>query len=521
MTMQNLSRRDFFQSAAATGAALVGASAFGAYAPSKAIAAPVTDTELEDIEWESSADLVVLGSGCAGMYAAYKAAEAGLDVILLEKQPEETAGGDTRCMAANMPRQKITYENLVGTWSFGDIDEEWAAKIVEEIPNAVNWLLDHGCEWGGGMEDGMFEGNGAATYAALRDSLQETSVVVRYKTPAKSLIQNANGEVIGVIAESNGKSINVKAKRAVLVATGSYAANKQLLWDFHYPGIEMYSVGGPYLTGDGMIMAANIGAKLGKMSTGLEFDTVVSKAASEECGTGIRMNLPPNPSVIYVNQDGVRFQNEYLPMQHSKSTLPYVNFQGDPQDYNQGIAYYKNNVMWEVFDQAAFESGSVGNTGLFMTWAIQVPHDGYEWSADNSAELEKGWIIQADTIEELAEKMGVDAAALTKTVADYNDGCAAGEDAFERNPEQLIALGEGPYYAVELGIGILYNIGGLMTDANGRTLNWFNEPIPRLYSAGTVGMVGSYMGSLAARGNMAQGLIAVNDIQALDPWTEE
>lgn len=519
MAIHDLSRRNFLQGAVLAGASFAGAGALTACSQAESAVDEGLATTGDDHVWEAEADLVILGSGCAGMYGAYHAADAGLSVILLEKQPEETAGGDTRCMGGYMNRKNMTMDLLMNSYSFGDCDEEWAEKIVEGSLDTVDFLLEHGCEWET-VEDGFLKGNGPAVYECLRDAMLTKNVDVRYETPATELIQNNAGEVIGVVASSNGQPVNFKAKRAVLIATGAYTCNKQLMWDLNLPGIETYSISSPYLTGDGLLMAANLGARIGKVSKGVEFDAFVSKVASEAIGTGIEMLKPPVPSLIYVNGDAKRFQDEYLNMQHSKTTLPCTYFTGSMAEYRQSAAHYDNAIMWEVFDQAAFDSGSVGNTTSNMTWANVIPSDGYIWSEDNKAELENGWILQADTLEELAGKMGVDPAALVETVASYNAGCEAGEDAFGRNPEMLVALGEGPYYAVQLGISVLYTIGGLMTDANGRTVDWTNNPIPRLYSAGNVGTVGSYLAAIAARGNMTQALMAVEDIQTLDAWDE-
>lgn len=520
MAIQNLSRRNFLQGAMVAGAGVASAGVLAACASStEGEGEGALSATGDDREWEAEADLVVLGSGCAGMYGAYHAADAGLSVILLEKQPEETAGGDTRCMGGYMNRKNMTMELLTKSYSFGDVDEEWAEKIVDGSLDTVDFLLDHGCEWEA-AEDGFLKGNGPAVYECLRDAMLSKNVDVRYEMPATALIQNDDGEVIGVVAANNGEPVNVKAKRAVLIATGAYTCNEQLVWDFNFPGLKMYSVSSPHLTGDGLLMAANLGARIGKVSKGVEFDAFVSKAASEAVGTGVEMLKPPTPSLIYVNGNAKRFQDEYLNMQHSKTTLPMTDFSGSMAEYRSGEARYDNAVMWEVFDQAAFDSGSVGNTMSNMTWANVIPSEGYVWSEDNQVELDKGWILKAETIEELAAKMGVDAAALAETVASYNAGCESGEDAFGRNPDMLIPLGAGPYYAVELGISMLYTIGGLMTDANGRTVDWSNTPIPRLYSAGNVGTVGSYLAAIAARGNMTQALMAVEDIQALSAWDE-
>ena len=122
-----------------------------------------------------------------------------------------------------------------------------------------------------------------------------------------------------------------------------------------------------------------------------------------------------------------------------------------------------------------------------------------DWSEDNAPELEKGYILQADTLEELAEKINEDGASdgyalapavLADTVATYNGYCAAGEDPEFGRPaeagqsENLVALGTAPYYAVRLMPSIYNTVGGPRKNAKSQVVKPGGVPIPRLYAAG-------------------------------------
>ena len=120
--------------------------------------------------------------------------------------------------------------------------------------------------------------------------------------------------------------------------------------------------------------------------------------------------------------------------------------------------------------------------------------------------------------EDIAEAIGISAEKLQASIDKYNADCAAGVDAFGRNPEKMAPLGDGPYYAIELAPSIIYTIGGLTTDEYGRTLTWRNEPIPRLYSAGNIGNVVTYMQPIAVNGCWGQAGVAISSIAELEPW---
>jgi predicted oxidoreductase len=121
-----------------------------------------------------------------------------------------------------------------------------------------------------------------------------------------------------------------------------------------------------------------------------------------------------------------------------------------------------------------------------LAWTPIV--DGYTWSPDNTAEIELGWITRADSIRELATKIGRDPEAVDAAVERYNRFARAGEDAdFGRDPARMRPLETPPFYAVEIVAGLICTTGGAKRDEHGRVLDHGGRPIPRLYEAGELG----------------------------------
>ena len=147
-----------------------------------------------------------------------------------------------------------------------------------------------------------------------------------------------------------------------------------------------------------------------------------------------------------------------------------------------------------IFDEKTREAGSIGSQ--WLSWPTTT--EGYTWSNDNLAEIEKGWIIKADTIEELAAKIDRDPAELKATIDAWNAACEAGVDAeFGRDPEKMEKIDTAPYYAVSITPTLVATTGGAKRDTAGRVLNWNNEPIAGLYEAGELG---SYVANLYQNG---------------------
>lgn len=232
--------------------------------------------------------------------------------------------------------------------------------------------------------------------------------------------------------------------------------------------------------------------------------------------------LPPdNGSVMIVNQNGDRFIDEFCSFTHNKSTLPLFDFEGDMMQCRADGAHYVNSSMFEIVDQATFDAFTLGNANAGCSWANCMPEEvgGYIWSADNQAELEKGWIMRGETVADIAEAIGISAEKLQASIDKYNADCAAGVDAFGRNPEKMAPLGDGPYYAIELAPSIIYTIGGLTTDEYGRTLTWRNRAHSPFVQRGQHRQRGHLYGSLSpSTAAGARPGVAISSIAELEPW---
>ena len=157
-----------------------------------------------------------------------------------------------------------------------------------------------------------------------------------------------------------------------------------------------------------------------------------------------------------------------------------------------------------VFDEAVRIAGGICGKAAGFTFGWDVIHgDCYQWSADNSREVEKGWIKRADSIEELAELIGMPASMLFSTVQRYNAACEVGRDAeWDRNPSTLSPILSPPYYAIALFPASLNTQGGPVRNEHAEVINVEGHPIPGLYSAGELGSIYAYL--YQAGGNLGE-----------------
>lgn len=138
-----------------------------------------------------------------------------------------------------------------------------------------------------------------------------------------------------------------------------------------------------------------------------------------------------------------------------------------------------------IFDDDCCKAQPIVNA--WIGWPVTCRNP-YHWSDDNSVEIEKGWIVKADTIEELAEKLGRDPEALRARSEHYNAMVDAGEDAdFGRDITTMAKIQKAPFYAIEEFPAMPACSGGARRNIKGQVLTWDNQPIEGLYSAGELG----------------------------------
>jgi len=528
--MKQLSRRDFLKHAGVGAAA---AAAFGSLAGCATAGAVPEST----IAWDYETDVVVMGFGIAGVGASCQAADLGAEVILLEKAPAEYAGGSSTCNGGYIVPTPL-YTSDVEAY-YRAYRARYPRQIIQARMDATKmldqWMADNPIDGIIYLEEGAFAGaymhqsGGRMIYPSLVAAVERRpNITVMYETPGMELIQDPETkEILGVIVTKDGASINIKARKGVIFATGSYTSNRELLKQFNHSGIFIPCNDSPYNTGDAIWMSTEVGAQLWGFSLeSLEWGDWGFRLASEAAGTAVTFkNLPPaeNSAFIMVNQYGKRFMNEYRTIQHAHDILEAVAWDHAKNEYT-------NNPFWMVLDSTMFDSYRLGEWGAEEECWIDLWNGVfgvYQWSEDNSVELEKGWIVQADSIENLATKMTAKdfcdedvscvSAGLAATIAAYNQGCAAGVDPdFGRPTDRLRAIGTPPFYAIEMCPTVLYGAGGPKADGSCCVVNRHDEPIPRLYAAGQVCYKAS--GLINA---LSMGYLAATNACALENWDAE
>ncbi|MBR7187469.1 MAG: FAD-binding protein [Clostridia bacterium] len=452
--------------------------------------------------WDRDADVVVVGFGPAGAMAAKAAQENGASTLILEKASKEYAGGSA---PASMGFIKPYTAEEICSSAMGRMTMEEAQRMFDKENELLDWMTQNGLN----IVNSTSEGNGPGFYDVVVKGIEALGIEVLYETPAVKLICDPETkEVYGVqCQQADGSDLYVRANKGVVLCTGGYAANKDLMTRFHFADMIDYALAGaPTQTGDGLLMAVEIGAGLdGVSNQQIEWYGYSYKVASDEMGTAI-LHMGPSlgpDSRIFVNTNGERFMDEEMYIVHSKCQMPFLAYDGTFPIYNG----YFNLSMYVIFDQAMFEAGPVGPRDYWCGYASM--YDIYNWSEDNQAELDRGWFVKADTIDELVEKLAaqsgndpIDVENLKKTIEAYNAGCAEQSDAFGRSEFYLDPIGDGPYYAAQILPTVVYTIGGLSGGPNGETLDWEGNPIPRLYHAGDVGqptkiLIAALQGALA------------------------
>lgn len=458
-------------------------------------------------EWNMDADVVVVGFGPAGAMAAKSAMEGGASVLVVEKAPEQYAGGSAPASYGFI--KPYTAEQIFRS-AAGRLTQENAQRIFDRENECMDWMYANGLELNGQTSVGY----GVGFYNVVANGVKALGVNVLYETPAKKLIADPQTkEVYGIQCETAaGETLSIRANKGVILCTGTYLGNEDLMTRFHFAEMPDIANGGsPYNTGDGLMMALEIGAGMDGISEQqIEWYGYAYKKASDEMGTAIlHLAGASSPDArIFVNSKGERFMDEEVNITHGKFQMPFLAYDGGFPNYNG----YSNLPMYAIIDSSMFDSDAVGPHDFGCCYASNLGV--YNWSADNQAELERGWLVKGDTIEELVQKLAeqsgnemIDAEALKATIAAYNSSCEAGEDeAFGRSPFFLDPFGDGPYYAAQIVPTAVYTIGGLSGGENGETLDWNGNPIPRLYHAGDVGQPTKML--IAA----LQGALALGDI---------
>ncbi|MFE9975650.1 FAD-dependent oxidoreductase [Streptomyces hirsutus] len=389
-----------------------------------------------------------------------------------------------------MPKGGRTLEP--GLFSFVRLGE-WATRItpswlesrmlLQETPFVPGAVIPNGAEMQR-REAEDIHAMGPALVGALLADLLERDIVPRTNSRATELIMK-DGRVVGLLTEENGELIEVRTNRGVVIATGGFDWDPDLVKSF-LRGPMAAPISFPENTGDGLKMAMRAGASLGTMAHAWWMPCIKLSDDGHFGRVEYRMTLNERayPGSIMVNRKGERFVNE---------ASSYNALGGALHQFDSTRFEYANLPCWIVIDQACLE-----NYG-FPLGGVRPGDPAPEWMASG------------DTLTALAEEIGVPADRLNATVNRFNDLVDGGRDLdFGRGESAYdlwngdnsrtgtkITLGRldtGPYHAVEVHSGTLGTKGGPRTNGDAQVLDVEGRPIPGLYAAGnamagTTGMV--------------------------------
>ena len=503
MPMHELTRRTFLKTAAATGAASVAAAGLaGASAavsdeavaaveyPAGLIEADFADSPVElapitDFADEKTYDVVVVGAGTGGVPAALSALEEGATVACLQKEsaPISQGGSSTGIIVDKSDPQGVM-NHLQGFME----DCHWRADrglarfYYDHSGETIRWMevrtMEAGfppysfgettMEYDDGTKCvkrtnrfGPKPYNNDTMIKALAKLAEERGVDFYYSTPGVQLVQDESGAVTGVVGkDADGNYIKFNATRGVVLSTGDYQNNMSLV-ERYCPDVKDFDRKQMGKTGDGILMTMAIGAGLvpvGHAHMMHDFDS------------GPMFNEP----FLMVNEDGERFLNEDCCFEQVNCEL---RNQPRPGWYSQ---IFDANYV----DQATAWGGKPVAPEALEVYMPEVEMDRSAESGNNVIEV----LIdthKADTLDELAEKLGIPADALKASVERYNELVDAGfDDDFGKRPQYLAKIDTPPFYGIHKHIRISALCAGMTVNENYQVTKADGTPIPNLWATG-------------------------------------
>lgn len=460
-------------------------------------------------------DVVVVGCRTGGLPAVISAAENGAKVLGIEQMsaiatPREDLGAiDSKLQQESFeefPQFKIdkmeAMEDIV-RYANGFVNYDLIKLWADESGAMIDWLSEI-------IErDGAFtmrfegsvgtEGQGARDKAwatghspekltddkdvtfgtTLRDYAEELGAEFRYDTMLVKCEQNADGRVTGVICRDGNDRhyLRVNASKGVILATGGYVANTEMVearqaWNNR---LKINVPVGGSCTGDGIRAALWCGTTIDPIGAAVTFNRACCKpdevAGSDLVGKWFWFGEQP---FLKVNLNGKRFCNESGPydyMLHSAFMQPYHTYVDIwDSDYVEQVRQINEVGCCRLYP---FDNGAPSNMPIS------------KMAGDFEALIEAGYIQQADTMEELAQKLNLPVDATVETWERYNQFADAGKDEdYNKEPYRLLKLDHPPYYGVRTGSWFLATIDGCPVNTDMHPVNEAGEQIDGLYMVG-------------------------------------
>lgn len=447
-------------------------------------------------------DVIVVAAGLSGLAAGIAAAENGARVITFEKS--NTTGG-----AANMGMgplgigSRIQKDHMVSLspgeafrkhmyYTHYRVDARMVRDYYFKSGDTIDWLMDMGVEFVGvqrafsapeatrAYSDGEFtwhvvkpEGGGmpgprCATVMTKKMTERAKALGGEFlmETPVTEIIME-DGKAVGVMAKAaDGEDIEARAN-SVIIATGGFSNNPKMIkeetgYEF---GKTIFNFAIPGMNGDGLNMAWKVGA--GREPVTMELMYQLPDNMNHFFIDGV-FRQP----CLWVNRNGQRFMPE--------DQIANTTFTGNALTAQPGC------IGFSIFDSKMLKKYKKNGSDIV---SHVHPHDLFdhfeeEWKQDLAAGYEP--IAQADTIAELAEKGGIDAAALETQIIEYNEMCENGfDELFEKDRKYMQPIVKAPFYCCRMSVGAYGSLGGVKINHKTQVLTQNARVIPGLYCIGT------------------------------------
>lgn len=427
-------------------------------------------------------DVVVVGSGGAGLAAAIQAHDLGASVVVVEKMP--VIGGNTNKASAGMNAAETKFQKLKGIVDSKELfyketltggknknNPELLRYFVENAPDAIDWLDNNGIELSGITTTGGMSidrthrpASGAAVGGFLISGLQKNinrrGIEVMLDTNVTEILTE-NHKVVGVkVSEEDGSVQTIKAK-AVIIATGGFSANREMVEKYRPDLKGFVTTNHKGATGSGIMILEKLGAGTVDMKE-IQIHPTVEQTTSYLISESIR-----GGGAILVSQKGQRFVNEL-----------------DTRDkVSAEIIKLPEHYAYILFDQQVRNENK----------AVEeyVSHD---------------LVVQADTVKDLADKLSIDSNTLSQTVERYNQFAETKRDEdFGRTTGMRHPINKGPFYAIKIAPGVHHTMGGVTINTDTQVLDTDKHVIQGVFAAGEV--VGGVHGANRIGGNAVADII--------------
>ena len=495
MAGNTMSRRSFVASVGALGGAAAVAQ----------LATPQAKADESSEQWDEEYDVVIVGAGAAGLCAALTVATEyeGSTCLILEKADSEYGAGNSPVCSGSVlycEDGEAFFEYLKELrGDYTETPDDVLKTFADEMVNNLPWIMQLGAteddlkigELGKPGEYPELEHSTSCTsfsftsdsewghiyrfLAAMKENYPE-AITEKTSAPAKELLRDETGRVIGVTYTEGDTDRRVKANKGVIMCCGGFESSSRMRQDFLSAPLA-HPVAGTGNTGDGHLMCAKVGADFWHMHSAAGFWT---NGIALDGSSYVGYRKLKKEAGITVGTNGRRF---FMDWDMTTSGWPNTS----PEDVETPSQLVGSRHGHQQFG-GEWELPPTPAVSWFVYDADGAANGAYNFGSGDP--VADGYAYSADTIEELAELMEVPVDELVRTVDLWNSYVENGVDlSFFRPADKLVPVAKAPFYAMKQCCELLNTDGGPVRSAKGEILDLDGNPIPGLFSAGEFGSV--------------------------------